>query len=40
MGLYDPPWKTPPAELALDLSYHLVYGAVVVASAYRLLTRR
>ncbi|HEY5428565.1 MAG TPA: DUF1440 domain-containing protein [Solirubrobacteraceae bacterium] len=38
MGLYDPPWKTPPQELALDLSYHLVYGAGV-ASAHRLLTR-
>lgn len=38
MGLYAPPWKTPPKELALDLSYHLVYGAGV-ASAYRLLTR-
>lgn len=38
MGLYDPPWKTPPLELALDLSYHLVYGAGV-ASAYRLLKR-
>jgi len=38
MGLYDPPWKTPPQELALDLSYHLVYGTSV-ASAYRLLNR-
>ncbi len=38
MGLYDPPWKTPPQALALDLSYHLVYGTGV-ASAYRLLTR-
>jgi len=36
MGLYDPPWKTPPQELALDLSYHLVYGTGV-AGAYRLL---
>ncbi|MDQ6748859.1 MAG: DUF1440 domain-containing protein [Candidatus Dormibacteraeota bacterium] len=38
MGLYDPPWKTPPQVLALDLSYHLVYGAGV-AGAYRLLKR-
>jgi uncharacterized membrane protein YagU involved in acid resistance len=38
MGLYDPPWKTPPQELALDLSYHLVYGTSV-ASAYRRLNR-
>ncbi len=36
MGLYDPPWKTPPQELALDLSYHLIYG-LGVAGAYRLL---
>jgi uncharacterized membrane protein YagU involved in acid resistance len=26
MGIYEPPWKYPPEELALDLSYHLVYG--------------
>jgi hypothetical protein len=38
MGLYDPPWKIPPGGLALDLSYHLVYGTSV-ASAYRLLRR-
>ncbi len=38
MGLYDPPWKIPPQALALDLSYHLVYGTSV-ASAYRLLRR-
>lgn len=39
LGLYAPPWQTPPQELALDLSYHLVYGAGV-AGAYRLLTGR
>lgn len=27
IGLYEPPWKYPPKELALDLSYHLVYGS-------------
>jgi hypothetical protein len=27
MGLYEPPWRYSPTELALDLSYHLVYGA-------------
>jgi hypothetical protein len=27
MGLYEPPWASPPQELALDLSYHLAYGA-------------
>jgi hypothetical protein len=26
LGLYSPPWKYPPGELALDLSYHVVYG--------------
>lgn len=38
MGLYDPPWKYPPKDLATDLSYHLVYGASV-AGAYRVLDR-
>lgn len=27
MGLSKPPWTYPPKELAMDLSYHLVYGA-------------
>jgi hypothetical protein len=27
LGLYEPPWKYPPSQLGLDLSYHLVYGA-------------
>jgi hypothetical protein len=27
MGLYDPPWRYPPTDLGLDLSYHLAYGA-------------
>jgi hypothetical protein len=26
MGIYQPPWKYKPQELALDLSYHLIYG--------------
>ena len=26
MGLYEPPWRYPVADLALDLSYHLAYG--------------
>ncbi|MGI8557234.1 MAG: hypothetical protein ACR2ND_02820 [Solirubrobacteraceae bacterium] len=38
MGLYDPPWETPPKDLAMDLSYHLVYGAGV-AGAFRVLDR-
>jgi hypothetical protein len=33
-----PPWKSPPQELALDLSYHLVYGAAV-AGVYAALDR-
>lgn len=32
MGLYEPPWKYSPQELALDLSYHLAYGAGVAAA--------
>jgi hypothetical protein len=35
-GLYEPPWKYPPGVIALDLSYHLVYGTGT-AVAYRLL---
>ena len=27
LGLYQPPWKSPPGQLAMDLSYHLAYGA-------------
>ena len=38
LGIYEPPWKYPPKELAIDLSYHLVYG-LGVAGAYRLLER-
>jgi hypothetical protein len=29
IGLYAPPWTYEPQELALDLSYHLVYGTGV-----------
>jgi hypothetical protein len=32
LGVYEPPWKYPPRELALDLSYHLVYGVAVAAT--------
>jgi hypothetical protein len=31
IGLYEPPWENSPRELALDLSYHLAYGAGVGA---------
>ena len=33
MGIYEPPWRYPPKTLAVDLSYHLVYG-VGVAGTY------
>jgi uncharacterized membrane protein YagU involved in acid resistance len=39
MGIYQPPWKYQPQELALDLSYHFVYG-LGVALAFELLERR
>jgi uncharacterized membrane protein YagU involved in acid resistance len=39
LGIQDPPWQYPLAELSLDLSYHLVYGAGV-AGAVRLLQAR
>jgi hypothetical protein len=38
LGIYRPPWRYPAKELALDLSYHLVYGAAV-AGAYAALDR-
>ncbi|MBV8432562.1 MAG: hypothetical protein JO244_15465 [Solirubrobacterales bacterium] len=31
LGIYQPPWDYPSQELALDLSYHLAYGAGVGA---------
>jgi hypothetical protein len=39
LGVYEPPWKVPPDELALDLSYHLVYG-VAVAGVFAALDRQ
>ena len=38
LGIYEPPWRYPVKELAIDLSYHLVYG-VAVAGAYAALDR-
>ena len=38
MGIYEPPWKYKPQELALDLSYHLAYG-IGVSTGYKLLDR-
>lgn len=36
LGLYKLPWKYPPQDLAVDLSYHVVYG-LAVAAAYAAL---
>ncbi len=38
LGIAPPVWETPPLEVALDLSYHLVYG-LGVAGAFALLSR-
>lgn len=38
MGLYQPPWKYSPTELAMDLSYHLAYG-IGTGVGYSLLDR-
>jgi hypothetical protein len=37
MGLYEPPWKYSPSQLAFDLSYHLAYGGGT-AVAYRVIS--
>jgi len=38
MGLYQPPWKYSAEEVAMDLSFHLVYG-VGVGAGYAALDR-
>jgi hypothetical protein len=38
LGIYEPPWRYPAEEVALDLSYHLVYG-MAVAEAFAALER-
>jgi hypothetical protein len=38
LGIYKPPWEYPAPTLALDLSYHLVYG-LGAAAAYAALDR-
>ena len=38
LGIYKPPWEYPAEELALDWSYHAVYG-LAVAAAYAALDR-
>ena len=37
LGLADAPWKQPPAALAQDLGFHLVYG-FTTAAAYEAFT--
>ncbi len=36
MGLNQPPWKYPAKDTALEIGYHLVYGAGVAAAHRRL----
>jgi hypothetical protein len=36
LGIYEPPWRYPATELALDWSYHAVYG-LAVAGAFSAL---
>jgi hypothetical protein len=36
MGLYEPPWKYPAKDTAMEIGYHLVYGAGVAAAHRRL----
>lgn len=36
MGLYEPPWKYPAKDMAMELGYHLVYG-LGVAGGHRVL---
>src|SRR5581483_1824201 len=31
-GIYEPPWRYPASELALDLGYHLAYGLGVAGA--------
>lgn len=36
MGLYQPPWRYPAKDTAMEVGYHLVYGAGVAAAHHRL----
>jgi hypothetical protein len=38
LGIYEPPWRYPKKELALDWSYHAAYG-VTLAAAFAVLDR-
>jgi hypothetical protein len=39
MGIYEPPWRYSPGELAEDFAYHLTYG-LAVALTYGWLRAR
>jgi len=39
MGIYEPPWKYSPKDLATELAFHLVYG-LGVAGGYRVIDGR
>ena len=39
MGLYEPPWKYAPKDIAMEVGYHLAYG-LGVATTFRMLNRR
>lgn len=39
LKIYEPIWRHPPGTLALDLSYHLVYG-LSLAGAYEAIAER
>jgi hypothetical protein len=32
LGVAPPPWRRPPAALARDLAFHLVYGTATAAA--------
>lgn len=38
MGVYEPPWKYAPKDIAMEVGYHLAYG-IGTAGAYRVLDR-
>jgi hypothetical protein len=39
MGLYEPPWKYAPKDIAMEVGYHLAYG-IGVGGAFRILAGR
>jgi hypothetical protein len=39
LGIYEPPWRYPASEVAMDVAYHLAYG-VGTASAAAIISHR